>query len=106
MTQNDITKVKVTIIDQANGKSFTTILPINVTIARLLPHIIKALELPLQGPGGAPVQYDLTLRTDDGRVRLEENQTLANAGVQEGSELRITPEMRAGVQGGICNALP
>jgi proteasome lid subunit RPN8/RPN11 len=92
------TRAKVTVIDQANGKRNIAMLPLNVTVARLLPYLIRSLNLPTEGPGGAPVQYDLTLEASDGNRHLDETQTLIEAGVREGSVLRITPRMRAGAQ--------
>ncbi len=91
-----MTKAKVTIIDQSNNKRVTAILPTDIPVTRLLPHVVKALGLPEQGAGSAPIRYDLSHETNEGLVRLDENQTPVEAGVQDGSILRITPEMRAG----------
>jgi hypothetical protein len=66
--------------------------------------LVKQLKMPLEGPGGAPMKYDLTLEAGEGRVRLKEDETLAEAGVQNGGVLRITPRMEAGVRE-VCLAL-
>ncbi len=91
-----MTKTKVTIIDSVNNKRVTAILPTDITIAQLLPAIVKALGLVEQNASGTSVRYDLRLETVEGFVRLDEDQTPAEIGVQDGSTLRITPEMRAG----------
>lgn len=91
-------KARVGIIDQTSGKKYTVILPTNVPVSRLRPAIVKQLGLPTEGPGGAPMQYHLALESEGGVTRLEEDETLGGAHIQDGAMLRITPEMRAGAQ--------
>ena len=87
-------RVRVTVIDQINDCRVNTILPADVTVARLLPHLVEALTIPTEGPGGAPIQYYLIHETHQGQAKLQEDQTLAQAGVHDGSTLRILPQMR------------
>ena len=90
---------KVAIIDQNSGKKYHVQLPVNIKTAQVLPTLLKALKLPTEGAGGERMQYDMTLETGDGgKVRLEEDAILAEAGVVDGAVIRITPHMTAGAQ--------
>jgi hypothetical protein len=92
-------RARVSVIDHNSGKKYTVQVPTNVTTAQLLPYLVRDLKLPAEGPGGASMNYSLTLETgEDGRVRLDENEILAEVGVQDGAILRITPDMRAGIR--------
>jgi hypothetical protein len=97
-------RARVAIVDQTKGTKYTVLLPTNAKTEQVLPQLVKQLNMPLEGPGGAPMQYDLTLEAGGGRVRLKEDETLAEAGVQDGAVLRITPRMEAGA-GEVCLAL-
>jgi len=56
------------------------------------------MQLPLTGPNGRPNRYQLSLRQPDRRLtRLDEDQTLAQNGVQQDAVLQLTVEMVAGV---------
>jgi hypothetical protein len=97
-------RARVSIIDQTKGTKYTVLLPTDAKTGQVLPQLIKQLKMPPEGPGGAPVRYDLTLEAGGGLVRLEDDQTLAEAGVQNGAILRLTPRMEAGTREA-CDAL-
>jgi hypothetical protein len=52
------------------------------------------LGLPLTDPGANPISYRFQHKAS-GR-ELQDNQTLAEAGVKEGDVLRLQPELTAG----------
>jgi hypothetical protein len=87
---------RVTVIDHRSGKKYNVLLPNNVPLERLRPALIKQLGLTPEGDGGATQDYDLSFETGDGTLRMEDNETLSDAGVQDGAIIRITPRMRAG----------
>ena len=93
---------RVAIVDQNSGKKYQVILPTNVSSNRVLSELVKQLELSTEGQGGAPIRYNFHHRTEEGHTTIEGEETLAEAGVQDGSVLQITPEMRAGARGELC----
>lgn len=86
-------RARVSIIDHNSGKKYQVQLPTNVTTKQLMPYLVRDLGLP-QG------RYTVALETEGGRAQLEEDKTLNEAGVHEGSVLRILPEMTAGQKEG------
>ena len=68
--------------------------PDDVAINRLLVVLIERLNLPLNSPDGQLMSYKLHHRRTGSQ--LLDNQTLAQAGVQAGDELRLQPEITAG----------
>jgi len=85
--------VKVTVILPTGGVHNAE-MPDDVPIGELLPELVTTLSLPTTGPDGRPVGY----RVDSkglGR-RLEDEETLASAGVVEDDRLVLTPDVTAG----------
>jgi hypothetical protein len=68
--------------------------PGDVAVNRLLVVLIERLNLPLNSPDGQLMSYKLHHRRSSSK--LLDNQTLAEAGVQDGDELRLQPEITAG----------
>ena len=93
-------KAKVVILDHTGGKKAHVILPTNVSVKKLLPGLTQALKMQMEGEGGQPIRYDLALETGEEAVKLTEDETLAEAAVEDGALLRITPEMQAGTEEG------
>jgi hypothetical protein len=63
-------------------------------VARLLVVLVERMNLPLHSPDGQLMSYKLHHRRLG--MQLLDNQTLAQAGVAEGDELRLQPEITAG----------
>jgi hypothetical protein len=68
--------------------------PDNVAIARILVLLVERMNLPLNSPDGQIMSYKLHHRRTGSQ--LLDKQTLAEAGVISGDELRLQPEITAG----------
>lgn len=68
--------------------------PDDVIIRELIPELATTLELPTVGPDGRPVSYRLDSKAL-GR-ELQEDETLAAAGVPDDDRLMITADITAG----------
>ncbi len=66
-------------------------------VARLIPALVTALELPITDPSGRPVVYRLSHNSR----QLQDDESLVVAGVQNGDTITIVPEMTAGARGGL-----
>ncbi len=85
---------KVTFLDQTGAKSVKAVIADAVPAKRILPNIITKMNLPIMGPDGQPMSYSLDHK--EGGKRLQENQTLPEAGVSDGDHLIVYPEIVAG----------
>lgn len=81
-------KLKVTVTDQAGGKTVTAELPADVQMKRLLPALVTKMSLPTN------VQYGVQHKQSG--KQLQETDTLASAGVKDGDTLRLLPNVTAG----------
>jgi hypothetical protein len=68
--------------------------PDDVQIKELIPELTTSLELPTTGPDGRPMGYRLDSKAL-GR-ELQEEETLAEAGVPEDDQLVMTADVTAG----------
>jgi hypothetical protein len=68
--------------------------PDDVEISRILVVLVERMNLPLNSPDGQLMSYKLHHRRTGSQ--LLDNQTLGNAKVTEGDELRLQPEITAG----------
>lgn len=71
--------------------------PGDVAVNRILVVLIERMNLPLNSPDGQLMSYKLHHRRTG--TQLLDSQTLAEAGVVEGDELRLQPEITAGSRG-------
>jgi len=85
---------KVIFLDQTGAKSVNALIADTVTVKRILPNIITKMNLPVMGPDGHPMSYSLDHK--EGGKRLQEDQTLIDAKVNDGDHLIIYPEIVAG----------
>ena len=85
---------QVTFLDQTGAKSVEAVVADTVTVKRILPNIITKMNLPVVGPDGQPMSYSLDHK--EGGKRLQEEQTLLHANVQDGDHLIVYPEIVAG----------
>lgn len=77
-----------------SGSTRTAEIPDDVIIKELLPELTTTLELPTTGPDGRPTNYRLDSKAL-GR-ELQEDETLAKAGIPESDRLMITADITAG----------
>jgi hypothetical protein len=68
--------------------------PDDVQVKELIPELTTSLELPTVGPDGRPMGYRLDSKAL-GR-ELQEEETLAEAGVPEDDQLVMTADVTAG----------
>lgn len=68
--------------------------PDNVPVSRLLVVLIEKMNLPINSPDGQILSYKLHHRRTG--KQLLDNETLAQAGVNHGDDLRLQPEITAG----------
>jgi hypothetical protein len=77
-----------------SGGSRNAEVPDDVLIKDLIPELTTSLELPTTGPDGRPMGYRLDSKAL-GR-ELQEDETLAEAGVPEEDQIVITADVTAG----------
>jgi len=68
--------------------------PDDVPVDELMPELIASLELPTTGPDGRPMGYRLDSKAL-GR-ELQDEETLASAGVPDEDRLMLTADITAG----------
>lgn len=86
--------ITVNFMDQTGAKNVQAKIAPTVTAKKIIPNIITKMNLPMTSPDGNPMSYSLDHK--EGRKRLAEDQTLADAGVKEGDHLIVYPEIVAG----------
>jgi len=87
--------ITITFLDQTGAKSVKARISPTVTVAKIVPNIITRMQLPVTAPDGTPMSYSLDHK--QGGRRLQETQTLPEAGVKEGDVLIVYPEIVAGL---------
>ncbi len=85
--------IKVEIWDPVGNKKQLAEIPDNAPSQRIVSTLVRKMSLSLTGPDGM-INYKLHHK-ESGR-QLDDNETLAEANVQEGDVLRLQPEMTAG----------
>jgi hypothetical protein len=88
--------IKMRIADISGTRVNDVEAPDDVAVNRLLVVLVERLNLPLNSPDGQLMSYKLHHRRSGSQ--LLDNQTLAQAGVQDGDELRLQPEITAGAR--------
>jgi len=86
--------IKMRISDISGSRINEVEAPDNVAINRLLVVLVERMNLPLNSPDGQLMSYKLHHRRSGSQ--LLDQQTLAQAGVINGDELRLQPEITAG----------
>jgi len=82
------------VVDVSGSRSSEVSAPDDVSVDRILILLVERLGLPLNSPDGQLMSYKLHHRRSG--TQLLDESTLAEAGVQEGDELRLQPEITAG----------
>jgi uncharacterized ubiquitin-like protein YukD len=90
--------IEVKILDVSGDRSRRAELPNDVAVNRIIVLLVEKMNLPLNSPDGQIMSYKLHHRRT-GRQLLDD-QTLADAYVSNGDELRMQPEITAGEQQG------
>jgi hypothetical protein len=92
--------INVRVSDISGSRISEVEAPDDVPVNRILVVLIERMNLPLNSPDGQLMSYKLHHRRTG--QQLLDNQTLAQAAVTAGDELRLQPEITAG--GGIWGA--
>jgi hypothetical protein len=85
--------IPVTLVLPAGGTR-TAEVPDDVPVKELIPELTTSLEMPTVGPDGRPMSYRLDSKAL-GR-ELQEQETLATAGVPADDRLMMTADVTAG----------
>jgi len=86
--------IKMLISDISGSRVNEVEAPDDIAINRILVVLIERMNLPLNSPDGQLMSYKLHHRRTG--TQLLDQQTLAQAGVVPGDELRLQPEITAG----------
>ena len=86
--------IEVKILDVSGNRSRKAELPDDVPVNRIVVLLVEKMNLPLNSPDGQIMSYKLHHRRT-GRQLLDD-QTLVDARVLNGDELRLQPEITAG----------
>jgi len=87
--------VKVRVSDISGSRINEVEAPDDVAVSRILVVLVERMNLPLNSPDGQLMSYKLHHRRTGSQ--LLDNQTFGQANVMEGDELRLQPEITAGV---------
>lgn len=87
--------LRVRVWDVTGSRSQQVEAPSDIEIARLLVILVERMNLPINSPDGQIMSYKLhNKRTGQ---QLLDRQNLTDAGVVSGDDLRLQPEITAGV---------
>jgi hypothetical protein len=86
-------RMRVAIINHTTSTKTIVEMPDDVPMNRLIPALVSRLDLPVR-QGGNPISYRLD--NPGTGVRLEDDVTLAEAGVEADEALYLVPEVTAG----------
>ncbi len=86
--------LKIRILDVSGRRSRDVEAPDDVPINRILLLLVEKMNLPIHSPDGQIMSYKLHHRRT--ATQLQDDYTLAQAGVVDGDELRLQPEITAG----------
>lgn len=84
----------LTIVDATGNKAEEVTVPDNVAVGRIVVRLVDLMELPAMGPDNQPLSYKFHHK-QSGR-QLDDNETLADAGVSDNDVLRLVAEITAG----------
>lgn len=86
--------LRLRILDVSGRRSCEVEAPDDVPINRIILLMVEKMGLPINSPDGQIMSYKLHHRKS--ASQLIDDQTLFEAGVSDGDELRIQPEITAG----------
>ncbi len=88
--------INVKVSDISGSRIHDVDAPDDVAINRILAVLVERMNLPINSPDGQLMSYKLHHRRTGSQ--LLDNQTLAEAQVTAGDELRLQPEITAGAE--------
>jgi hypothetical protein len=86
--------MRIRVLDVSGSRSREVDAPDDVAINRIVALLVEKMSLPLNSPDGQIMSYKLVHRRSG--AQLLDSQTLADAGILAGDELRLQPEITAG----------
>lgn len=86
--------INVGIWDATGNKRQSAELPDDAPVNKIIYVLVDRLSLPRNGPDGQPLSYKFHHKNSG--KQLTDEQTLADAGVNDGDILRLQPEITAG----------
>jgi len=89
-----VSSLRVRVWDITSSRCHEVEAPGDVAIERLLLLVVERMRLPLNSPDGQIMSYKFHHK-QSGRQLLD-SQTLCEAGVRDGDDLRLQPEITAG----------
>lgn len=89
-----MTSIRVAIIDQTGGTKTVVEAPDDVPMRELIPALVESLRMPKATEDGNPITYKLKRLTTDGYI--DQQETLASAGVQSNEVVSLTYEIMTG----------
>jgi len=84
----------VTVVDATGNKSEEVTMPDDVGSGRIIGKLVGLMKLPVSGPDGQPLSYKFHHKQTG--LQINDNLTLADAGVKDGDVLRLVAEITAG----------
>jgi hypothetical protein len=91
--------LKIKVSDISGSRVNAVEAPDDVPINRILVVLVERMNLPLNSPDGQLMSYKLHHRRTGSQ--LLDSQTLQQANVLNGDELRLQPEITAGMAGSL-----
>ena len=86
--------IRVRVFDVSGSKVRDVDAPDDIAVNRIIALLVEKMALPLNSPDGQIMSYKLHHRRTG--QQLLDSQTLKEAAVLEGDELRLQPEITAG----------
>jgi hypothetical protein len=86
--------VRVRVLDVSGSRVREVETPNDIAVNRILALLVDRMNLPLNSPDGQIMSYKLHHRRTG--QQLLDNQTFFDAGIVDGDELRLQPEITAG----------
>lgn len=84
----------VTVVDQLLNKSEAVTVPDDVAAGRIVGRLVELLQLPTTGADGYPLSYKFHHKQSG--KQIDDDKTLAEAGVNANDTLRLVAEITAG----------
>jgi hypothetical protein len=86
--------VDIVVVDATGNKTEEASVPPTVASGRIIARLIELMELPASGPDGQLLSYKFHHK-QSGR-QISDDETLEQAGVNDGDVLRLVAEITAG----------